>query len=146
MLRQRNKSLKLISGIDVTAFASVMMVLLFIMMVGQPLMWFHHGFAVDLPKVQKTQSMRAANREDAMIVTIFRDGKLFFGNNLVYPPDQLADQIRGQMPHSGERKIYIRADARTYYRNVSDVIDAIHDAGITDLAFLVDQRRDPAGP
>ncbi len=79
-------------------------------------------------------------REDAMIVTIMRNGDVFFRNDRV-SPDRLAEAIRVQVERGSERKVYIRADARALYRNVKQVLDAIQEAGLVNVSFLVDRRR-----
>lgn len=79
MLYNRANSLKRICKIDVTAFASVMVYLVVLMMFvlmfmpGRP----PHGVSVDLPKVWHPVEMPHANRDDALMIAIFRDGKFF---------------------------------------------------------------------
>ena len=62
-------------------FASILVVLVFTVWVFQGMSYHpHHGISVDLPKVLHPVAMRNALREDAMKVTILRDGKVYFGN------------------------------------------------------------------
>lgn len=69
----------LISRIDVTAFAGIMIALLFLFMPSYGGFRAHRGVAVDMPQVNHPVSMAHADREDAMIVVITRDDKIFFG-------------------------------------------------------------------
>lgn len=101
----------------------------------------YHGVSTDLPKILRPISLPHAMREDAMIVTIMRNGDVFFRNDRVLP-SKLAEGIRAQVEHGSERKVYIRADSRTLYRNVKQVLDRIHEAGLVNISFLVDRRRD----
>jgi biopolymer transport protein TolR len=144
MLRSRSSSLKPISKIDVTAFSSVMalvvLTLLIIEMVAFPMALPRHGISIHLPRVNHPTDEWQATREDAMIVAILRDGKIFFGNNRV-EPEQLSARIKEQLGQHGERKVYIKADARVPYRRVSRVLDAVRSAGVLRIAFLVEQRR-----
>ena len=75
-----------------------------------------------------------------MIVMIMRNGDVFFGNDRI-SPERLAHALRAKVDGGSERKAYIRADARTLYRNVKQVLDAVHESGLVDVSFLVDQRR-----
>lgn len=75
-----------------------------------------------------------------MIVMIMRNGDVFFRNDRVWP-ERLAYALRAKVDGGSERKVYIRADARTLYRNVKQVLDAVHESGLVDVSFLVDQRR-----
>jgi biopolymer transport protein ExbD len=99
----------------------------------------HDGVSVDLPVVTYPKLMRAANREDAMLVSIFHDGKAFFRDEQTNPTE-LSVRIRASLSSARERRIYIRPDARVYYRTVDAVLDAIHSAGIESVSFLVEQR------
>jgi biopolymer transport protein ExbD len=130
-------SSRLISDIDVSALAAVMFVLVFafIFLTATP----HYGVPADLPKVWHPIPLRGANREDALIVSILRDGTLYFGNDKTRPGD-LPAQIRAGVGHGAEKKIYIRADARVRYRTVLEVLDAIRSTGVEKIAFLAYQR------
>ena len=77
------------------------------------------------------------------MVAIMRDGKVFFGNDLVWPREKLAGQIRPRLTEGVEKKIYIRADARVPYGVVGQVLDSISVAGVKKIGFLVDQRKAP---
>ncbi|PYX69433.1 MAG: hypothetical protein DMG72_20870 [Acidobacteria bacterium] len=86
--------------------------------------------------------MRGANREDVLVVAIFRDGKVFFGRDLIMP-DQLPFEIREAVSRGAERKVYIRAEARVRYGTVLQVLDGVRSAGVENVGFLVEQRRVP---
>jgi biopolymer transport protein ExbD len=126
---------------DVSALAAVMFVLAFtfIFLTVTP----HYGVSADLPKVSHPVSMPRANREDALIVSILRDGRIHFGKDRSRPAS-LAAQIREGVDRGAEKKVYIRADVRLRYRTVLEVLDAIRSAGVEKIAFLVDQRRAPS--
>jgi len=80
----------------VTAFASIMVFLVALMMFQTPST--HHGVGPDLPRVDHPIPMPDANREDAMLVAIMRDGTVFFGNEHV-PAEQLTAKIRERLSH-----------------------------------------------
>ena len=142
MLQSWRKPAKLFSDFNTLQFAAVMSVLVFLL-----LLFFmtaptqHHALAVDLAKADHPVSMTWANREDAMIVDITRDGKIFFGRDFVTSvdlPEKIADRLKD---HGVERKVYIRADMRARWETVKEVLDAVHAAGLMRVAFLVNQRR-----
>ena len=78
--------------------------------------------------------MRGANREDVLVVAIFRDGKVFFGRDLIMP-DQLPFEIREAVSRSAARKVYIRAEARLRYGTVLQVLDGVRSAGVENVGF-----------
>jgi biopolymer transport protein TolR len=138
-VRQRtSRSPRLISNIDVSALAAVLFVLLFMFMMLTAIP--HYGVSADLPKVWHPIPMRGANREDALIVSILRDGRIYFGTDRTNSGD-LPAQIREGVRRGAEKTIYIRADGRARYGTVREVLDAIRSAGVEKIAFLAYQRR-----
>ena len=133
--------MKLFCNIDASALAAIGFVLLVVMMIvpSQP----HHGYGPDLPHVLHPVSMAGADREDAMVISILRDGVVYFGVDRVSPerlPSKILDRLRD---HTVEPRVYMRADRRVFYRNAKEVLDGVRLAGIERVAFLVDQRRPP---
>jgi biopolymer transport protein ExbD len=122
-VRQRDSpSPGLISGIDASAFAGILVVLLFLLMMLTRTL--HHGVSADLPKVGHPISIPGANREDALIVSILRDGTMYFGKHKTRPGD-LPAQIREGVARGAEKKIYIRADERFRYVSLREVLAAV---------------------
>lgn len=144
MLPGRARSVRLFCNIDVSALAAVLFVLAFVMMLTESAP-HHYGYGPDLPRVSHAVSMAGADREDAMMIAVMRDGVVYFGRDKVRPQDlglKIQDRLKDK---SVERRVYIRADARVWYRNVKEVLDGLRSAGIERAAFLVDQRR-PSAP
>ncbi len=138
-MRQRNsRSPGLIRGIDASAVAGILVVLLFLLMMLTQTP--HDGVSADLPKVWHPISMPGANRQDAPIVSILRDGTMYFGKHKTRPGDVPA-QIREGGARGTEKKIYIRADKRLRYVSVREVLAAVRSAGVEKIAFLVYQCR-----
>jgi biopolymer transport protein ExbD len=145
MLPRHTKSMKLFCSIDTAALASVMVVLAFIVLFA---FWlgpfpYHHSSGVDLPHASHAISMPGANREDAMIISILRDGNVYFGADKV-DSDRLRSAIILHLKASGvERKLYIKADHRAHYGAIKEILDVVRDAGVEKIAFIVNQRRLP---
>jgi biopolymer transport protein ExbD len=142
MLVKSQNASKLFSGIDTTAFASIMVALVFIELAAGAMSYNpHHGSSADLPKVLHPASMPGALRDDVMLVSITRDGKVYFGSEQIVP-DYMAEKIQARLADRDvERKVYIRTDARARYGTVKTVLDGVRSAGLIRVAFLVDQRR-----
>jgi biopolymer transport protein ExbD len=126
-------------------FASVMaMVVFIVLLVFMTLTPYHHGYSPDLPRVWHPVSMPDALREDAIKVTVTRDGKVYFGTDHVNT-DALGERITERLKDREiERKVYIIADTRAYWGTVKSVLAAVRSAGIIRVAFLVDRRRVPS--
>jgi biopolymer transport protein TolR len=144
-LAKRDEGSKVNSDINVTPMVDVMLVLLIIFMVVTPML--QKGVSVDLAKVNNPEQMPDADKEDALIVAIMRDGKIFFGNDQL-PADQLTSKVKDRVANRVDKRVYIRADARTKYGNVVQVVDDVRAAGVDQLGLLTDQRKEnkPATP
>ena len=136
---------KLFSGIDTTAFAAVMVVLVFVELIAGTMSYNpHHGMSIDVPRILYPIAMPGAMRDDVMQVSITRDGKVFFGSDQIVP-DYLTEKIQARLRDLDvERKVYIRADARARFGAVKIVLDGVRSAGIIRVGFLADQRRVPS--
>ena len=144
MLQQRSTKTKLICRIDVTGFAAIMLALvaLFLLPFAQviDLPGGALGIAVDLARASHAAAMPGAYRDDALLVAVERDGRVWFNTDQV-TPDQLPAKLRERVSRGAERKVYIRADARCKYGKVVQVLDSVRSAGIEDIAFLVEERK-----
>ncbi len=69
------------SNINVTPMVDVMLVLLIIFMVITPML--QNKVSVDMAKVDNPTSMPDADKEDAIVVAITRDGGVFLGQDKV---------------------------------------------------------------
>jgi len=93
-----------------------------------------------LAKVNSPEAMPDADKEDALIVAVMRDGKIFFGNDQI-PPDQLTAKVKDRLANRNDKRVFIRADARAKYSSVVDVVDNVRSAGVDQLGLLTDQRK-----
>jgi biopolymer transport protein ExbD/biopolymer transport protein TolR len=137
-MAKREEGKKVNSNINVTPMVDVMLVLLIIFMVITPML--QKGVSVDLAKVNSPTQMPDADKEDALIVAVMRDGKLFFGNDRI-EADQLTQKIKDRLANRVDKRVYVRADARAKYGSVVEVVDNVRAAGVDDLGLLTDQKK-----
>jgi len=137
------KQLRVNSTINVTPMVDVMLVLLIIFMVITPML--QKGVSVDLARVNNPQNMPDADKEDALLVAITRDGKIFFGADQVSGADQLTHLVKDRLASRTDKRVFIKADARTRYGNVVDVVDNVRAAGVDELGLLTEQRKTGPG-
>jgi biopolymer transport protein TolR len=140
MLHNRADSLKRICKIDTTAFACVMAVLVFALLIAQAMSngLPNRGVSINLPKIGHPLLLHGANREGALVITIIRNGKVYFGNDQVMI-EKLSDKIRERLGN-GERKVYIEADAHVSYGTMMEVLEEVRLAGIERVAFLAESN------
>src|SRR5260370_8188008 len=108
----RNEGAKVNSSINVTPMVDVMLVLLIIFMVVTPML--QHGPPVELARANNPLQMPDADKEDALLVAINREGKVFFGNDQINPPD-LTQKIRDRIATRPYNNIHVKSDARSRY-------------------------------
>ena len=124
------------SDINVTPLVDVMLVLLIIFMVITPLL--QKGVNVQLAPTKNPLAMPDADKTDAVIVAISRDGKLFLGNKIV-SQDDLTGKVQDLISNKLDKTVYIKADARARFGNVSDAVDAVRAAGVDKVAMLTEK-------
>jgi biopolymer transport protein ExbD/biopolymer transport protein TolR len=134
----RNEGAKVNSNINVTPMVDVMLVLLIIFMVITPML--QKSRLVELAKTNNPIQMPDADKEDALIVAVQRDGKVFFDTTQVSPED-LTQKIRDRIANRVDKRVYVKADARAHYKSVVEVVDNVRSAGVSELGLLTEQRR-----
>jgi len=137
------KVMRVNSTINVTPMVDVMLVLLIIFMVITPML--QKGVSVDLAKVNNPQAMPDADKEDALLVAINKQGDIFFGADKVSGADQLTHLVKDRLASRTDKRVFIKADARTRYGNVVDVVDNVRAAGVDELGLLTEQRKATPG-
>jgi biopolymer transport protein ExbD len=137
-VRESQTSPELFSSIDTTAFTSILVVLIVIALVVASVSYNpHRGVSVDMPKVAHPVAMGGALRDDAMKVSVLRDGQIYFGSDRVWSSD-LAQKIQNRLQdREVERKVYFVADMRARWSDVEVALEGVRSAGIVRVAFLV---------
>jgi biopolymer transport protein TolR len=133
----RSGSSKINANINVTPMVDVMLVLLIIFMVITPMI--QNKVSVDMAKVSNPTPMPDSDKEDAIVVAITRDGRVFLGQDKT-SVSELGSQIREKLADKSGKTIYIRADARAQYLAVENAIDAVRTAGVEDVGLLTQKR------
>jgi biopolymer transport protein ExbD/biopolymer transport protein TolR len=103
------------------------------------------GVSVDLAKVNNPVQMPDADKEDALLVAVMRDGKVFFGNDQI-PVDQLTNKVKDRIANKTDKRVFIRADARAKFGSVVEVVDNVRAAGVDQLGLLTEQRKNTNAP
>jgi biopolymer transport protein TolR len=136
-INKREEGKKVNSNINVTPMVDVMLVLLIIFMVITPML--NNKVNVDLPKADAAKIMEDANKEDAVIVAVTRDGSTYLGGDKV-TVDDLGSKISAKLENKTSKEVYLRADVRANYGKVMDAVDGIRTAGVSELGLLTEKR------
>jgi biopolymer transport protein ExbD/biopolymer transport protein TolR len=137
-LAKRNEGAKVSSDINVTPMVDVMLVLLIIFMVVTPML--QKGISVDMAPVNNPEQMPDADKEDALLISITKDGKVYFGSDQIQV-DGLTQKVKDRLANKQDKRVYVKADMRTRFGYVVQVVDNVRAAGVDDLGLLTDQRK-----
>ena len=137
-IAKREEGKKVNSDINVTPMVDVMLVLLIIFMVVTPML--QNKVNVDLAKTMSAVPMPDADKDDAVKVSIVRDGRVYLGANQVSLAD-LGPKAQTLLENKPNKTVYIRADARARYGIVMDAIDNLRTAGVDEVGFLTEPQQ-----
>jgi biopolymer transport protein ExbD len=93
------------------------------------------GVSVQMPVTTNADPAPDADRADSLIVAVTFRGAVFLGATPVTPA-QLSEQVKAQLNSHPGNRTYLKADARTPYSSVSEVLDALRTAGVNAPILL----------
>jgi biopolymer transport protein TolR len=126
-----------LADINITPLVDVVLVLLVIFMISAPVL--QSGIEVAVPKTRTVKEIT----EQRLVLTIDRDQQVFLGDKAVNIHD-LAQNLRMPGVDPSKKIIYLRADERVPFGAFASVMDAVKQAGITNIS-IVTQPLDAKG-
>ena len=121
---------------NVVPMADVMLVLLIIFMVITPML--QKDVSVDMVRTVNPREMPDADKEDAVVVAVTRDGNVFLGATQTAVED-LSAKVQELIATRVDKTVYIKSDARAKYERVVAVIDEVRSAGVDQLGLLTEE-------
>src|ERR1700689_4551226 len=130
---------------NVIPMADIMLVLLIIFMVVTPML--QKGVSVDMAKVNNARDLQDANKDDAIILAVTRDGKMYLGSTQV-TLDDITTRIKDLIANRLDKTVFVRSDSRAKYGDVVKAVDEVRAAGVDHLGLLTErvQRNATAPP
>jgi biopolymer transport protein TolR len=127
----KGKTQTSLSEINVTPFVDVVLVLLIIFMLTAPIL--ESGIEVDLPK---TKTVKVVSGEK-VVVTIDRKQNIYVGNDPVNI-HRLGVYVLDQLKGAGTEPVFIRCDQNVSFGAFAQVVDALKQAGLTNLNIVTE--------
>jgi len=123
---------------NVIPMADIMLVLLIIFMVVTPMSQKTHQ--VDLASAKNARDMKDADKDDAIVVAVTRDGSLYMGNTKI-TKEEITGQIKDRIANKLDKTVYVKSDARAKYGDVVAIVDEIRSAGVDQLGLLTEKTQ-----
>jgi len=121
---------------NVIPMADIMLVLLIIFMVITPML--QKGLSVDMAKAENSVKMPGADKDDAVIIGITRDGRTYLGREEI-GLDQITNVVKDQLSNRLDKTVYVRSDQRAKYGDVVKAVDEVRSAGVENLGLLTEK-------
>ena len=129
--------------INVTPMVDVMLVLLVIFIVTAPLLTT--GVNVNLPQTSRARSLPQDNT--ALTLTLEIDGSISLNaakqDVVRLDLDVLRERLTAIREANPQVRVYVKGDASVPYGRMMEVMAEVTGAGITQVAFVTEPRRNP---
>ncbi len=118
-----------LAEINVTPLVDVVLVLLIIFMISAPVL--QSGIEVAVPKTRTVKEIT----QQRLVLTINRNQDVFLGDQLVNI-HELTAKLHQQSADPAHQVIYLRADENVPFGAFASVMDAVKQAGITNISIV----------
>jgi biopolymer transport protein ExbD/biopolymer transport protein TolR len=118
---------------NVIPMADIMLVLLIIFMVVTPLL--SKGVSVDMARVPNPIDLPDADKDDAILVAVTRDGTIYLGSTKVGLED-LQTHVKDALANRVDKTVFVRSDARAKFGQVKAAVDEVRAAGVDNVGLL----------
>lgn len=134
-VQKRPTSAAAIADINVTPMVDVMLVMLIIFMVITPML--SKGVSVDMAKTANPVAMADADKEDAVVVAVSRDGRVYLGSTQM-PAADLPAKVKDLLTNRLDKTCFVKSDSRARYEKVVEVVDNLRAAGVDNIGLLTE--------
>jgi biopolymer transport protein ExbD/biopolymer transport protein TolR len=128
---------------NVIPMADIMLVLLIIFMVITPML--QKTTPVDMAVTNNAREMKEADKDDAIVVAVTRDGSIFL-NNTKTAKEEITGLVKDKLTNRLDKTVYVKSDARAKYGDVVAVVDEIRSAGVDQLGLLTEKSQGKTPP
>ena len=126
--------------INVTPMVDVMLVMLIIFMVITPMLT--KGMSVELVKTKNPVALKNADRDDAILISVTKDGKVYLGSDQFPNLNELGVKVKDRLAALQDKTVYMKNDSRARFERVVEVIDNLRAFGVDQLGLITEQVKD----
>jgi biopolymer transport protein TolR len=124
----RGRTQSALADLNITPLVDVVLVLLLIFMLTAPVL--QSGIDVAVPQTRTVAQLT----EEHMVVTIDKDQNVYLQDKQVNIHD--LSSLLGNNPKETKRVVYVRADQKVPFGAFASVMDAVKQAGITNISIV----------
>ena len=124
----RGRTQSALADLNITPLVDVVLVLLLIFMLTAPVL--QSGIVVAVPQTRTVNQLT----EEHMVVTIDKDQNVFLQDKQINIHDLAS--LLGDNPKETKRVVYVRADQKVPFGAFAAVMDAVKQAGITNISIV----------
>ena len=128
---------------NVVPLIDILLVLLIIFMVVTPMLQKDHP--VDLARTDTAKDMQDADKEDAIVIAVTRDGNIFLRTTQI-KKEEITSEVKDRIANRLDKTVYVKSDARAKYGDVVAVVDEIRSAGVDQVGLLTERNEKSAPP
>jgi biopolymer transport protein ExbD/biopolymer transport protein TolR len=127
-----------LADINITPLVDVVLVLLIIFMLTAPIL--QSGIEVDVPKTKTVKEITV----ERLVISIDKQQRVFLGNDPINI-NQIPDALRRKVRDPQRQSIFLRADENVPFGAFATVMDAVKQAGITNVSIVTQPLNTNAG-
>jgi biopolymer transport protein ExbD len=134
MRNKKRRDAKYYCRIDVSGLIGIFFFFFIMFVLSAPP---YHDMPVDLVKSWHSSLVPSAVREDAMKVSVTRDGRVYFGSrqvSLAELPNRIVEALRS----GSENRVFLLVDARARYSDVVTALESVQRARVRRVTFLTE--------
>ena len=125
----RGRTQTSLADINVTPLVDVVLVLLIIFMVTAPIL--QSGIEVAIPHTKTVKEIT----EERLVITIDREQRVFLNNDPINI-NQIGPQLHQKIRDPEGQSVFVRADENVPFGAFATVMDAVKQAGITNISIV----------
>lgn len=129
-----------VSDINVTPLVDVMLVMLIIFMVITPML--SKGISVELVKTKNPIAMKEADREDAILISVSRDGKVYLGSDQFNDLTTMGSKVKDKITNKVDKTVYLKCDSRSRYERIVEVLDNLRAFQVDQVGLLTETNKE----
>jgi len=127
-----------LADINITPLVDVVLVLLIIFMVTAPIL--QSGIEVQVPKTKTVKQIT----QERLVITIDRQQRVYLGNDPINI-NEIATKLHEKIRDPQGQSIFIRSDENVPFGAFATVMDAVKQAGITNVSIVTQPINANAG-